>query len=153
MRFEFMPPLVPVCLLEGSESLIRYVKRHAVLGQVQRDDVLLILACTVTKDIQGNGVQPLAEVQDADLACRCTFEGIIGAEESFLNDIFSIVRTTCQAQGKEIEPLLVDLNELPKMAVQISSQQREQFLIALIHVFLSVLFIVSIQKDTEKAGK
>src|SRR6266516_297650 len=88
-----------------------------------------------------------------DLVCRCAFEGIIGAHESFLNDVFSIVWTTYQAQGKEIESLLIDLNELPKMAVQIGSKQREQFLIALIHIFPSKLVFVSVHKDTEKAGK
>src|SRR6266516_4228851 len=115
--------------------------------------MLLTLACTVTKDIQGNGVQPLPKVQDMDLVCRCAFEGIIGAHESFLNDVFSIVWTTYQAQGKEIESLLICLNKVPKMAVQIGSQQREQFLIALIHVFPSALFFVSIYKDTAKVGK
>src|SRR6266566_5692054 len=140
MCLELMSPFVPVCLLVGSKSLIRYVERRAVLGQIQRDDVLLMLARTVTKDIQGNGVQPLPKVQDADLACRRTFEGIIGAQESFLNDVFSLVWTTYQAQNKEIESLLIGLNEQPKMAVQIGSQQREQFLIALIHVFPSALF-------------
>src|SRR5437667_9962599 len=103
MRLELMSPFVPVCLLVGSKSLIRYVERRAVLGQIQRDDVLLRLARTVTKDIQGNGVQPLPKVQDADLACRRAFEGVIGADESFLNDIFSILWTTYQVQGKGIE--------------------------------------------------
>ena len=140
MLLEFMSPFAPVRLLVGSESLIRQVKRRAVLGQVQRDDVLLTLARTVAKDIEGNGIQPLRKVQDANLASRRAFEGVIGADESFLNHVFSIVWTTYQAQGKEIESLLIDLNELPKLAVQIGSQQREQFLIALIHAFPSALF-------------
>src|ERR1700686_3187782 len=124
MRLELMSPFAPVRLLIGPESLIRYIERRAVLGQIQRDDVLLTLARTVAKDIQGNGVQPLPKVQDADLAYRRAFEGIIGADECFLNHVFSIVWTAYQAQGKEIESLLIDLNELPKLAVQIGSQQR-----------------------------
>src|SRR5260370_34273785 len=135
-----MSPFMPVRFLIGPERLICYVERRAVLGQVKRDDVLLMLARTVAKDIQGNGVNPLPKFQDADLACRRAFKGIIGAQESFLNHVFSILRTTYQAQGKQIESLLIDLNELPKIAIQISSQQREQFLIALIHVFPSTLF-------------
>src|SRR6266704_2116297 len=140
MGLELMSQFMQACLLVGSESLIRYVERRAVLGQIQRDDGLLTLARTVTNDIPGNGVQPIPKVQDADLACRRAFEGIIGAQESFLNDVFSIFWTTYQMQGKEIESLLIDLNELPKMAVQVGSQQREQFLVALIHVFPSKLF-------------
>jgi hypothetical protein len=112
MRLQFMSPFVPVCLLVGFESLIRYVERDAVLRQVQRDNVLLALTCIVTKDIQGNGVQPLPKVQDTDLTCRGALEGIIGTKERFLNDVFSITSTSCQAQGKKIEPLLVDLYEL-----------------------------------------
>src|SRR5215469_6762387 len=118
MRLKLMPPFVPERLLVGFESLIRDFEHRVVLGQIQRNDMWLTLACTVTKDIQGNGDQPLTRIQDAGLA----FEGIVGAEESFLNDVFSIVWTTCQAQGKEIQSLLVDLNEPPKMATQIASQ-------------------------------
>ena len=70
MRRELISPFAPVRLLIGSESLIRYVERSAVLGQIQRDDVLLMFAPTVAKDIQGNGVQPLPKVQDADLVRR-----------------------------------------------------------------------------------
>src|SRR5215469_13314470 len=149
MRLELMPPFVQERLLIGFESLIRDFEHRTVLGQIQRNDVRLTLARTVTKDIQGNGDQPLTKIQDAGLA----FEGIVGAEESFLNDVFSIVWTTCQAQGKEIESLLVNLNEPPKMAVQVAGQQREQFLIALIHIFPSPLFSLFNTKGHKKGRK
>src|SRR5260221_9501714 len=100
MRLELMPPCAPVRLLVGPESLIRAVERSARLRQIRRDGGLLTFAPTVTKAMQGNGIQPLPKVQDADLVCRRAFEGIIGAQESFLNDVFSIVWATCQAQGK-----------------------------------------------------
>src|SRR5438045_9714642 len=100
MRLELISPFVPVRLLVGSESLILYVEYCTVFRQVQRGDVLLTLACTVTKDIQSNRVQPLLKVQYANLACRRALEGIISADESFLNDVFGSIRTTHQAQGK-----------------------------------------------------
>src|SRR6266849_2994008 len=99
MPFKLIAPFVPVCLFVGPESLICDVEHYAVLSQIQRDDGLLTFARTVTKAIQGNGDQPFTKIQDADLVCRRAFEGIIGADESFLNDVFSIV-STCQAQGK-----------------------------------------------------
>src|SRR6266436_4552126 len=96
---KLIAPFVPVRLLFGPEGLICHVERFYVLRQIQRDDGLLTFAPTFTKDIQGNGDQPLPKVQDADLVCRRAFESIIGADESFLNDVFSIV-STYQAQGK-----------------------------------------------------
>src|SRR5258706_5331658 len=124
----------------GSKSMLRDIARGAVLGQVQRDNLLLAFPCSVTKDIQGNSVEPLAKVQGTNLVCRRAFERIIGTQERFPNDVFSIVWTSCQAQGKEIESLLVDLDELPKMTVQVGSQQREEFHISLIHRFSPCCF-------------
>jgi hypothetical protein len=43
-----------------------------------------------------------------------------------------------------ILPLQIDFSKLPEMAAKFSSQQREQFLISLIHVFPSEPFFVSI---------
>src|SRR5258708_26829395 len=100
MPLKLIAPFVPVRLFVGPESWICDVERSAVLRQIQRNDGLLAFARTVTKAMQGNGIQPLPKVQDADLVCRCASEGIIGAQESFLNDVFSIVWATCQAQGK-----------------------------------------------------
>src|SRR5258708_20406109 len=99
MPLKLIAPFVPVRLFVGPESLICDVERYAVLRQIQRDDGLLTFARTVTKDIQGNGIQPLPKVQDADLVCRPAFEGIISTDDSFPNDVFSIV-STGQTQGK-----------------------------------------------------
>src|SRR5260221_4831507 len=100
MPLKLIAPFVPVRLFVGSESLICDVKRSAVLRQIQRDNGLLTFARRVTKAIQGNSVQPFTKIQNADLVCRRVFEGIIGADESFLNNVFSIGWTICQVYGE-----------------------------------------------------
>jgi hypothetical protein len=84
---------------------------------------MLRFTLAFAEDIEGNCVEPLPKSQCAYSGYRIALQCMIGTEKSLLTDVLCILWTAYQAYGKTIQSLLIVYNEMPEMAIQISSQQ------------------------------